>query len=42
MTDDYIGSARKMEKIGSPDVLDQITAILNGSKKEPLNLSGVT
>jgi len=42
MTDDYIGKARKMEKIGSPDTVDDITAILNGKKKEPLNLSGVT
>lgn len=33
MTDDYIGKARKMEKIGSPDVIDEMTAILNGSKK---------
>ena len=42
MTDDYIGAARKMEKIGTPDIMDDITAILNGSKKQPLNLSGVT
>ena len=33
MTDEYIGKARKMEKIGSPEAMDEIAAIINGKAK---------
>ena len=43
MTDDFIGKAKGMEKIGSaPETQERILAILNGSSQEPPDLSGVT
>lgn len=43
MTDDYIGKAKHMEKIGSSEEQrDRALAILSGASKEAPDLSGVT
>ena len=43
MTDDYIGKAKNMEKIGSSEEQrDRALAILSGASKEAPDLSGVT